>query len=373
MKPKKILIDAKPLLLPATGIGRYTYEVACRMEKEDIFESDFFYGYYSKKLFKPSEQNSVKKASMLLTKNQYVKKVLRKAVNLVGRVAAPQYDLYWQPSFIPSPVVKASKVVTTVHDFSFILHKEFQPKERIEHFEKNFFKNLYRSDKIITGSEFTKKEILERTSFREDQVEVIYHGIDHKLFKPCDDLDVEITLPDKFILSVGSIEPRKNLMGLLEAYNALAKELKEEYHLVLVGFKGWENKEIMKLIDANKSYVHYLGYVSDYDLVKVYNLASLFIYPSFYEGFGLPPLEAMACGTPVIISDVSSLPEVGGDATVYCNPYDVEDISKKISLVLENTQLQQKMSLAGIQRASLFTWEKSAKKHMQLFQEVIGI
>jgi glycosyltransferase involved in cell wall biosynthesis len=200
---------------------------------------------------------------------------------------------------------------------------------------------------------------------------VIYHGINHSIFKIYDDLKLPFELPKKFIFSVGSIEPRKNLLGLLRAYNDLSEQTRFEYKLVLAGFKGWENKEIMELITKNKQNIHYLGFIDDSELAKVYNLASLFVFPSFYEGFGLPPLEAMACGTPVVSSNLTSMPEVCQDAAIYCDPYDIVDIKQKIELVLGDETIQKELINKGLKRASEFSWQKSAQSHLAVFKEVI--
>ena len=368
----KVLIDSISLLSPLTGIGRYTYEIAKYIKNNNNFETSYFYGYYSRKLIHPSDNKDIKNIKSLISKNRYMKKVARKIIITCGKIAAPKYDIYWQPNFIPNQAIKTNKVISSVHDFSFILHKDFHPKERIEYFEKYFFKNIIRSDAIITGSEFSKQEILERLNFEEKDIHVIYHGIEHNLFKIKNNLEVNFYLPEKFIFSVSSIEPRKNLLGLLTAYDLLEDNLKVRYKLVLAGFKGWENKEIMALIDKNKENIYYLGFISDNELVKVYNLATCFVFPSFYEGFGLPVLESMACGTPVICSNTTSLPEVGGDAVVYCNPYDINDIKNKIELVLNDENLQKEMIKKGLERAKLFSWEKSAFEHIKVFEEVLS-
>jgi glycosyltransferase involved in cell wall biosynthesis len=370
LKPK-LLIDSISLLSSLTGIGRYTFEIAKKIEQKEEFDSNYFYGYYSKKLIHPSSKKDVKTFKSLISKNPILKKIARKIIFLSSKIFAPRYDIYWQPNFIPNDGIKAKKIVTTVHDFSFILHKDFHPKERIEYFENYFFKNIVRSDMIITGSEFSKKEILEKLDFKDEQIKVIYHGIDHDLFRVYDDLKVSFDLPKKFIFSVGSIEPRKNLLGLLKAYNLLSNELKKEYKLVLAGFKGWGNKEIVDLINQDKENIFYLGFISDQELAKVYNLASCFLFPSFYEGFGLPVLEAMACGTPVVCSDSSSIPEVGGDAVVYCDAYDINDIKDKIEFVLKDSSLQQEMIKKGLERAQLFSWDKSADEHLKVFKSLL--
>lgn len=371
MKPK-ILIDSITLLSPLTGIGRYTFEIANYFKNNSNVNVEYFYGYYSKNLLELSSGIEIKNLKSILIKNSFIKKTVRKLLFVSSRIFAPSYDLYWQPNFIPNDGIKAKKIVTTVHDFSFILYRDFHPNERIEYFDKYFFKNIARSDMIITGSEYTKREILQKLHFGEDKIKVIYHGIDHNLFKIYKDIKVDFELPSKFILSVGSLEPRKNLLGFLKAYNMLNKTLKEEYQLVLVGFKGWENHEIMNIINSNKKYIHYLGFVSDDQLAKIYNLASLFIFPSFYEGFGLPPLEAMACGTPVVTSNLTSMPEVCADAAVYCDPHNIEDIKHKIELVLNDVSLQKSMIYKGLERAKEFTWERSANEHMKIFKKVMS-
>lgn len=367
----KLLIDSLSLVSSFTGIGRYTYEIADKIEDDSEFELDYFYGYYSKKIMRPEESKDIKNIKSLIIKNQVIKKIVRNILFLSSRFFASNYDLYWQPNFIPNDVIKAKKIITTVHDFSFLLHKDYHPKERIEYFEKYFFKNIVKSDVIITVSEFSKKEILEKLDFQDKDIYVIYNGIDHNLFKIYTDLNTKVNLPEKFILSVGSIEPRKNLLGLLKAYNLLSSEIKREYKLVLAGFKGWENKKIVDLINKDKENIFYLGFISDEELAKVYNLSSCFLFPSFYEGFGLPVLEAMACGTPVICSNTSSLPEVGGDAVIYCDAYDVNDIKEKIEMLLSDELLQKVMIEKGLNRAKLFSWEKSADEHIKIFKELL--
>jgi len=363
----KILVDSISLLSPLTGIGRYTYEVSKQLEEDNSLLIEYFYGYYSKKLIKPSSSKEIKGLKSFISKKPMIKKIVRKILLSYVHLFSKSYELYWQPNFIPNSGIKAKKIVTTVHDFSFILYRDFHPKERIEYFEKYFFNNLDRSDMIITGSEYTKREILKYTKFKEDKIVVIYHGIDHNLFKVYQKIELGFDLPSKFILSVGSIEPRKNLLRLLKAYQGLPLEIKDEYKLLLVGFSGWENSEIISLIKELEEYVQYLGFISDEELAQVYNLATLFVYPSLYEGFGLPVLEAMACGTAVVSSGLSSLPEVGGDAPLYCDPYSITDIQEKIVSTLADSSKRDSMVEKGLAQAQKFSWQKSAQEHKRVF------
>ena len=172
-------------------------------------------------------------------------------------------------------------------------------------------------------------------------------------------------------MAVGSIEPRKNLKNLLSAYAKLGRNFKDEYHLILVGAPGWNNQDIVDEIKSLNQWVKYTGYVSDDELAKLYTQASLFIYPSIYEGFGIPPLEAMACGTPVIVSNASTLPEVCADAAYYIDPLDVKSITQSMVKVLGDTALQKELTLQGLIRAKEFHWEKSAREHQTVFDKVL--
>jgi len=353
------------LLGPRTGIGRYTYEIANRLTSEN-FTCRYFYGFYSKNLVYSAPESRANILKKYITKYPLLKKIAREIMLSSSRLFAPKFDVYWQPNFIPLDGVKSKRVVTSVHDFSFILHRDFHPSERIEYFDRYFLKNISRSDTIITGSKFTKSEILKRLEFSPKDVRVIHHGVDHDVFFVRKSIESDVSLPNKYILSVGSIEPRKNLMGLLKAYDILPFDIKNQFKLVLVGFQGWKNSEIMELIAANRDNIIYLGFISDEELARVYNQASCFVYPSLYEGFGLPPLEAMACGTPVVVSRAASLPEVCGEAALYCNPNDPADIAHQIKRLLTDNNLWQSMRQAGLTQAQKYTWEASAKAHMEV-------
>jgi glycosyltransferase involved in cell wall biosynthesis len=242
--------------------------------------------------------------------------------------------------------------------------------------QKHFWKNIQKSDRIITVSNFIKGEIVELIKCDEAKIKVIYHGIDHDNFKPYDrsllhEFKTAYKLPEKFILFVGSIEPRKNLRNVLMSYNALPEALKKECKFVLAGFSGWKNTEVMDIIRRERDNIVYLGYLSDLELAYLYNLASVFIYASLYEGFGFPPLEAMACGTPVIVSRSSSLPEVCSDAAYYVDPRAVDSISDGMCRVFADRAMRENLVRKGFARAQSFSWDESAQSHLALFSEVL--
>ena len=361
------------LLSPKTGIGRYTYENAKRLSEKKEYEWIFYYGFFSKKLY--GGENGLTKVKSLMTKRSFLKKAAKKSLVLYTKYLYKQnFDLYWQPNYIPDPVVKAKKCVVSVHDFSFILNPSWHPKERVEFFEKNFFKNIKRANRIITGSSYSKKEIEKFIGFDSNKIEVIPHGVDFKLYRKyskeiLDKFKKTLSLPEKFFLFVGSVEPRKNLFYLIEAYLNLPKDVKREYKLLIIGFKGWENEEIKKMMEKERDNIRYMGFLSDRELSFVYNLASLFIYPSLYEGFGLPPLEAMACQTPVIVSNSTSLPEVCADAALYVDPYDPKDLVEKILKFVNEEKLQKELAQKGYNRAKKFSWENSCDRHLEVFEK----
>ncbi len=383
MKVKKILIDGIALLSPFTGVARYTYENAIRLQKQysDRYEWFYDYGFQSTTLIKPDSkypsENFLKKIKSLIVSHPLLKSFIRKALSVTSYLSSPEYDLYWQPNYIPKKV-KAKKTVTTIHDFSFYIQPEWHPKERLQYFQKNFWKNASASDWIITGSNFTKQEIITYMDYPADKISVIYHAADHNIYKIYHKEILQTTkekfaLNDTFLLSVGSIEPRKNLLTLLKAYRILPDHIKKSYPLVLVGFKGWKNREIMQEIEKEKEHIQYLGYLSNTELAHVYNLATLFIYPSLYEGFGIPPLEAMACGTAVITSSVASLPEVCSNAVAYIDPDKSHEIAKEITSLLTTPEKRNNLIKKGLERTKLFTWDKAAQEHIKVFEKVLSI
>ena len=372
----KIAIDCISLLSPFTGIGRYTYENAKRISQNKEYEWSFYYGFYTKKLYEG--KNSVTKIKSIMTKNSFFKKAIKKILVLYTKyLYFKEFDLYWQPNYIPDLNVKAKKRIVSVHDFSFLHNPSWHPKERLDFFEKNFWSNIKKADRIITGSFYTKEEILKYLDFDPSKIEVIYHGVDHGIYKTyeqktLEDFRQKFQLPKDFFLFVGSVEPRKNLLFLMRAYSKLPKEIKKKYKLLIAGFKGWENKNVKELLDKERENITYIGYISDLELAYLYNLAKIFIYPSLYEGFGIPPLEAMACKTCTIVSNRASLPEICKDGALYIDPLDEEDLIKKILILINDEKLQKEMIQKGYNRAKMFDWNRSAIKHLKVFEKELG-
>jgi len=267
------------------------------------------------------------------------------------------------PIFVP----KNKKLIVTVHDVAFLTYPNSFSRLFGFYYRWLIPKVVKRADKIITVSDTSKQKILKYYPYAKKKIKVIHLGLDSE-YKVIDNVAKE-----KIILFVGSLNERKNFSSVIEAFELFNNN---DYKLVIVGNFSLNfsindrTNNILKRAKENK-HIEFKTNISDDELVKIYNHAALFIFPSFYEGFGLPPLEAMACGTPVIVSNLSSIPEVCGDAAVYVDPYNIEDIKEKILMVLQNSKLQQELIGKGLEHVKQFTWERAAEEHIKVFKKVL--
>jgi glycosyltransferase involved in cell wall biosynthesis len=368
-----ILINTIPLFSPLTGVGNYTFQIARYLREIDNENCYwYFYGWYSRNLRLYENPQGYYD---IIRKIPLIREIARRAKNMLAYSNFRRYDLYFEPNFIPINI-PAKKIVTTIHDFSWKLFPELHPTDRVRYWERNFWKKIYKVDFIIAVSHFTKEEAIRRFGLSPDKIRVIHNGYDNTIFRKYDQDELETTrkkynLPQKFMLFVGSIEPRKNLKNLILAYSILVKNIQQEYKLVLVGPRGWNNEEIMSLLEKLKNKVTYLGYVSNAELGKLYNLATIFVYPSLYEGFGLPPLEAMACGCPVVTSNIVPLRESCGNAAYYIDPYTIDSIAEGIHKVITSEELRRSLTQEGLANAAKFSWAKSAEEHLKVFEEAM--
>jgi len=369
----KIVINATPIRSPLTGVGNYTYNLITEFQRlKPDFDYTFYYGYFTEKLkFYPKKGKTFYHIKEFAKKIPLLSSYTRSVIDGLVYCHRKKYDLYFEPNFIPLGI-KAKKTVTTVYDFSFFLHPEWHPKARVNYFSKNFFKRIEKSDSIITISKYVEREAQEILKIKGCRIVTVYPGFSD-IYRAIEDEKIRARLPENYILFVGSIEPRKNLFSLLKAYLLLQEYIRKDFKLLLVGFKGWGNREIGELLDKLKGAVDYLGYVNNEELANLYRGASCFVYPSLYEGFGLPPLEAMACGCPVVTSNVTSLPEVCGDAAYYVDPYDVESIAEGMDKVLTDEAMKRNLIERGLGRVKLFSGKKAAKEHLEVFEEVMSL
>jgi len=374
MPSNHIIVNVTPLLSQLTGVGQYTFEISVNLKKLIDSEKLSFYPDIFPSLGKnvPSGKRScLKHIKNIVSKSVFLRKAARKTLYTAGKISNKHFDTYFEPNFIPSLPYKYNNIVTTVHDFSFHKHPEYHPKERVSYFKNAFWNSIYKSDKIITVSEYIRQEAICEFNIDKETIETIHNGVNHNVFNT-ENRNITKVFIDKFpfksgyILFTGTMEPRKNIRTLVEAYLSLPDAIQKEYPLVLVGATGWNNKDILKNIKNDR--IHFLGYVTQDVLSALYNHATCFVYIPWYEGFGMPPIEAMACGCPCIVSNAASIPEVCGDAPRYVSPGNVEEIREEIVKIITSTDLRQTMSRQGLQQSQKYSWERSAEEHARVLQ-----
>ncbi|WP_218185331.1 glycosyltransferase family 4 protein [Calditerricola satsumensis] len=277
--------------------------------------------------------------------------------------------LLWSPA--NTGPLAISRQVVTIHDAATLVHPEwFDPRFALWY--RFLLPRLMRRVlRVITVSEFSRQQLVEYGGAREEDIVVIPNGVDRR-FKPASEeeiysLRLRFRLMNPYILVVGSLEPRKNLRRLFMAWEQVQPIL-QEVDLVVAGSDGKVFRSLgFDHVPAN---VRLIGYVKDKDLPVLYSGAEVFVYPSLYEGFGLPPLEAMACGTPVITSNISALPEVVGDAALLVDPYCEESIATGILKVMEDRIFRENLRKSGLERSKLFTWDRTAELTWRVLKEV---
>lgn len=278
---------------------------------------------------------------------------------------AGEFDCLFMPNLKQFNLSGSAKLVLTVHDLSPILTPEFYDiKRRIWHKFLNYKKAFERANAILTLSEHTKNDIVKIFNIDSNKIRVIYPGVDHNIFNPNIPQDeLRLTrnlygLPGEFILFLNTIEPRKNLNNLIKAF----EHLDHPASLVIAGRLGWKYRDSFSWLKKSKksAKIKYIGYVEEKHKVALISLAKILVYPSFYEGFGFQPLEAMTVGTPVVASQITSLPEVVGSGGLLVNPYSVEDIERALNKVLNNEVLSNRLAQKGFTKAAEFNWVDTA-------------
>lgn len=288
-------------------------------------------------------------------------------------------DVLHSPDFIP-PFYRRCPSVITVHDLSFYLFPETKTEEALRYYRQTE-RAVNNAEGIIAVSETTRQDLQRVLGVPPGRVEVIYHGVDEQYHVMEDRAAVasfcrESGLPDSFMLWVGTLEPRKNLECLFQALALACRRLPpEKQQLVVVGPMGWRFEQTRKLYErlGLKDRVIFFGPAGESDLALLYNAAWAFVFPSLYEGFGMPPLEAMACGTPVLASSTPALKEVLGEAALYFDPHQPPALSEFIVRLAEDAQLAGRLREVGLQRAQRFRWEDTARRTLEVYRKAAGV
>lgn len=284
-------------------------------------------------------------------------------------------------NFVVPPGVKG-KTVTIVHDMAYMAYPQTVANKTRKWLQLTMKQSCKRADKIITVSEFSKQEIIKYLHIEASKITVMPNGVDHKFFYPrsvqqINKVKEKFHIKQEYFLYLGTLEPRKNIERLIKAYSELLRKSYSSQipQLVLAGGKGWMYESIFLIVQELKleEKVVFTDYIENEEVPALMSGAKAFVFPSLYEGFGMPPLEAMACGTPVITSNVSALPEIGKDAAILINPYSIEEITQAMQRILEEKSLKEELVQAGIKKAKTYTWANAAEILIQVYQELLSL
>ena len=384
----EVILGADSISAPLTGIGRYAFELARGLPQcPEIARVRYFsLGRWVQleQLLQAdavnAQQAQAKTLRSVLAGNRLAVQVFRMVMPQLQRLRlrSTGQAIYHSPNFFLPPF--AGPTVVTVHDLSHHIYPQFHPAARVEYMQRMLPDSLHRASHVITVSESARQDLITHFGHAPDSVTAIPLGA-HPAFRPHSASELAPVLAQwglqaqGYSLYVGTIEPRKNLDRLLDAYAALPEALRLRYPLVMAGSPGWRSDHTHARMAraASAGWLHYLRYVPQADLPTLYAGARLFVYPSLYEGFGLPVLEAMASGVSVVTSNVSSLPEVAGDVALSVHPEDTESLCSYIAQGLQDSSWRARATTAGVERAALFTWKKCLRQTVDVYGKAFAM
>jgi glycosyltransferase involved in cell wall biosynthesis len=372
----KIGLDARGAIwYRGTGIGTYTYQLVKALYSIDKRnEYRFFWPGDEFQNLNPSKDEVFQ--SIVLNKDKFWEEV-----HIPTRVEQEKIDIFHVPqNGIGLPKTKRCRQVATVHDLIPYIYPETSSSEYLIIFQNEMPRIMEQCDQIITVSEFSKREIQRYFNLPDEKIAIIYEAAED-IYQPIEKnkaknfVKQQYGINSRYILYIGGLSHRKNIIGLILAFWNIRRDIAEDYKLVIVGKRNRSFKNLIKLIETLniENRVIFTDFVQVAHLPYLYNAADLFVYPSLYEGFGLPPLEAMACGTPVITSNLTSIPEVTGDAAVLINPHDNNSLAESIEKALSKPDQLIQMSKDGLEQAKKFSWEKCAQKTLDVYEKAYNL
>ncbi|MEG0920868.1 MAG: glycosyltransferase family 1 protein [Comamonas sp.] len=389
-----VILAADALRPPLTGIGRYTYEVARRLARHDEVARLRYFSMgqwlddpLSALHSSPAEGNAsstpptAPRGPALRTRLATSPLAVRIYCALTPmyfgwRLRGNRQSIYHAPNYIVPPF--DGRTVSTVHDLSHILYPHFHPRARVDYLSLTLGPSLARTSHVITVSEAVRQEMIERRLMPPDRITAILEAAD-SAFRPHTVQMLESAMQalglraGQYCLFVGTVEPRKNVERLIQAYELLPKDMRREWPLVVAGGKGWNSEAIhARMAKAQaEGWLRYVSFVDQRWLPALYAGARLMAYPSLYEGFGLPIVEAMASGTPVLTSDASCMPEVAGGAARLVNPLDVEEIAQALEDCLSNEVWQAEARAKGLARAASLSWDRCVEETVAVYKQLV--
>lgn len=378
----RVILSVEPVRFPLTGIGRYTYELAVELQKRsEIASLKLFSGTrYLPCLPSAGDTSSTSHGLKRMVQQSAVAMELYRLLMPRLRAQTLRNDadhLYHGPNFFIPPF--AGRSIATFHDLSPFTWAQCHDPKRGRYLQKELRATLERADALITDSEFTRRELAAFSGWSLDRIHAVSLASSGD-FRPRAASDVQEALHRHglqhggYSLYVGTIEPRKNIETLLDAYRRLPLDLRQRWPLILAGYKGWQSEAIHSRIEAaeREGWARYLGFVPGADLPLLFAGARLFTFPSLYEGFGLPVLEALSSGVPVVCSNSSSLPEVAGGVALMCEPLDVECLTSNLQRALEDDVWRGTAIECGLRHAEGFSWARCAAQTVDVYKKVIA-
>lgn len=373
----RICIDTSPAVHHRAGLGRYAQELtSALLAAESENEYVAFYHQRAEAQVDPPLDRLPHLTTNLSTKPWRMSALLSHLTGFAQDRLLPGIDLFHATDHL-LPRFNRVRTVFTLHDLIFRLYPQAHKPLNRWFLTLAMPQFLRAANAVIAVSKNTKGDAVRFYNLDEAKFHVVYEGVNER-FRPAPAQDVAhvrqvYALPEHFILSLGTIEPRKNLTALLEAYRHLL-DRGSDLRLVIAGLKGWLYRGFFQRLHelGLEDHVVFPGFVREADLPALYSAADLFVFPSLYEGFGLPVLEAMACGTAVVSSNAASLPEVAGDAALMVDPHSVADLVQAISALSENENLRQELEAKGPRQATKFSWQKAAHETMAVYRSVLA-
>ena len=376
----RVGINAVPILSPLTGVGQYTYRLIAELQQILPHKPWLFYGTSWDREIRtaaPPGARELNNAIKRLMPHPHLITRFLKQTRFTSGVRKHRINLYHEPAFLAYRFKGPS--VVTVHDLSWVRHPETHPAERLREMNRFMPKVVEHASHIMVDSDFVRREVMTHYGVPGDRVTTVLLGVAPEFRQleaaACAPVLEQFGLQGgQYLLAVGTLEPRKNLSTVIAAFEQLPESLRRRFPLVIVGMNGWGMERFSHSLRhmVVRGEVRLLGYVAQAELPALYSGARLFVYPSLYEGFGLPPLEAMACGVPVIASRRASLPEVVGDAGILVEPMDDAAIAGHMRSLIEDAALHARLSAAGQARAKAFTWQKFAHETIAVYKKTFA-